>query len=442
MLTRNLKCLWTSQLLSQIADSVTKLALLWFVYSVTGSAFKTTFVALLQTVSSIVITPFVGLLVDRLPKKPILVITDLLRSIILGVVPWLLPHDALTVDVLYLLVFLYGLASAVFTPALSASIPFLVSPQHFTAGNAILQSTTSIGIILGPIMSGIGIAAIGPKDVMSWNTLTYLASAALLLPIHFRARTATEHIVKQKASMAMLDAIRFTFVASPAIAPLIVIASLYTFGTAALTTLLPVFGKALFQFGPVEVGYFWSALGVGFLLVSLALLFVSEWSLRLRVHLLAVSSAVAGVALVVLLSTKTLIAAVALMAIVGLGIGTLTPIAWGILQEQSPLTMLGRVMGLYTSMAMLTSLLGIWFFGWITQTLGEANGLLGIGGVLLLVGGVSVLFSTRMSRAPLPAAISLPCSMEDGDSVCPSLDLTGDLTGGRSSASSALRIST
>jgi MFS family permease len=236
----------------------------------------------------------------------------------------------------------------------------------------------------------------------------------------------------------MLDAIRFTFVASPAIAPLIVIASLYTFGTAALTTLLPVFGKALFQFGPVEVGYFWSALGVGFLLVSLALLFVSEWSLRLRVHLLAVSSAVAGVALVVLLSTKTLIAAVALMAIVGLGIGTLTPIAWGILQEQSPLTMLGRVMGLYTSVAMLTSLLGIWFFGWITQTLGEANGLLGIGGVLLLVGGVGVLFSTRMSRAPLPAAISLPCSMEDGDSVCPSLDLTG----GRSSASSTLRIST
>ena len=137
MLTRNLKCLWTSQLLSQIADSVTKLALLWFVYSVTGSAFKTTFVALLQTVSSIVITPFVGLLVDRLPKKPILVITYLLRGIILGVVPWLLPHDALTVDVLYLLVFLYGLASAVFTPALSASIPFLVSPQHFTAGNAI-----------------------------------------------------------------------------------------------------------------------------------------------------------------------------------------------------------------------------------------------------------------------------------------------------------------
>lgn len=398
MLTRNLKCLWTSQLLSQIADSVTKLALLWFVYSVTGSAFKTTFVALLQTISSIVITPFVGLLVDRLPKKPILVITDVLRGVILGVVPWLLPSDALTVDVLYVLVFLYGLASAVFTPALSASIPFLVSAQHFTAGNAILQSTTSIGIILGPAMSGIGIAAIGPKDVLSWNTLTYMASAALLLPIHFRIRTTTEQVTKQKTSSAMLDAVRFTFFASPAIAPLIVIASLYTFGTAALTTLLPVFGKVLFQFGPVEVGYFWSALGVGFLVVSIGLLFVSQWSLRLRVHLLAVSSGIAGLALIALLFTTRMNTAIAFMVVVGVGIGTLTPIAWGILQEQAPLNMLGRVMGLYTSVAMLTSLIGIWFFGWITQTTGEANGLFGIGLVLLLVAAVSILFSQRMSH--------------------------------------------
>lgn len=428
MLTRNLKCLWTSQLLSQIADSVTKLALLWFVYSVTGSAFKTTFVALLQTVSSIVITPFVGLLVDRLPKKPILVVTDLLRGVILGLVPWLLPSDALTVDLLYVLVFLYGLASAVFTPALSASIPFLVSAQQFTAGNAILQSTTSIGIILGPAMSGIGIAAIGPKDVLAWNTITYLLSAVLLLPIHFRARSAVEQIVKQKASVAMLDAVRFTFLVSPAIAPLIVIASLYTFGTAALTTLLPVFGKVLFQFGPVEVGYFWSALGVGFLLVSVYLLFVSRWPLRHRICLLAGSSAVAGLALILLLSTMKLLTALMLMVVVGVGIGTLTPIAWGVLQEQAPLTMLGRVMGLYTSVAMLTSLMGIWFFGWVTQTLGEANGLLGIGLVLLLVASVSIVFSKRMSHAAQSAVGSSPYSIgvnQENEPESPPIGLAG-----------------
>jgi MFS transporter, DHA3 family, macrolide efflux protein len=398
LLTRNLKCLWSSQLLSQIADGITKLALLWFVYSVTGSALQTTVVGILQTVSSIVCAPLIGLLVDRMPKKPILVITDLLRGIILGVVPWLLPSEALTVDVLYVLVFLYGLASAVFTPALSASMPFLVSAQYFTAGNAILQSTTSIGIILGPIMSGIGIAALGPKDVLSLNTLTYLASVALLLPIRFSSVTSVSGAVTPSLPMAMLDAFRFTFRASPTLLRLSIIASLYTFGSAALTTLLPVYGRSLFHFGPIEVGYLWSSLGIGFLIVSIALLPISRWSLRARLYLVTTSSCVAGVALILLLSTTKPGAAFVLMAIVGAGLGTLTPVAWGLLQELSPRSMLGRVMGFYTAIAMSTSLLGIWFFGWVTQSMGEANGLLGIGFVFLLVATTSLLFTNRMSQ--------------------------------------------
>lgn len=411
MLTRNLKCLWSSQLLSQIADGITKLALLWFVYSVTGSALQTTAVGILQTISSIVCTPLIGLLVDRLPKKPILVVTDLLRGIILGVVPWLLPSDGLTVNVVYLLVFLYGLASAVFTPALSASMPFLVSAQHFTAGNALLQSTTSIGIILGPIMSGIGIAALGPKDVLSLNTLTYLASVGLLLPMRFSSTKSTREAATHSLPIAMLDAFRFTFHASPALARLIVIASLYTFGSAALTTLLPVYGKNVFHFGPVEVGYLWSSLGVGFLLVSLALLPVSRWPLRARLYLITASSCVAGAALILLLETTTPIAAFTLMAIVGAGLGTLTPVAWGMLQELSPLSMLGRVMGFYTAIAMTTSLLGIWFFGWVTQSLGEAVGLLGIGIVLLLVATTSLVFTKRMSHVQTTNAVDMPLSM-------------------------------
>ncbi|WP_447976531.1 MFS transporter [Candidatus Nitrospira bockiana] len=416
MLTRNLTCLWTSQLLSQIADSVTKLALLWFVYSVTGSALKTTLIGLLQTVSSIVCTPFIGLLVDRLPKKTILIVTDLLRGIFLGVVPWLLPHNGLTVDALYLLVFLYGLASAVFTPALSASIPFLIKGEHFTAGNALLQSTTSIGIILGPIMSGIGIAALGPQEVLSLNTLTYLASAVLLFPIRFtepvRPRAAGGH---DRMSVAMLEGVRFTFLASPAIVSLIVVASLYTFGSAALTTLLPVFGKSLFHFGPVEVGYLWSSLGVGFLLVSLALLRVSHWSRRARMLLIAGASALAGAALLALLWVMQLGSAVLLITIVGVGLGTLTPIAWGILQELAPLRMLGRVMGLYTAVAMTTSLAGIWVFGWVTQSVGEASGLLGIGVVLLLVAVASLTLHRRIASGTVkvPVLHLQPASVKD-----------------------------
>jgi MFS family permease len=385
--------------LSQIADGIAKLALLWFVYSVTGSAFKTTLIGLFQTVSSIVCTPFVGVLVDRLPKKMILIVTDLLRGVFIGLVPWLLPPELMTVEMLYLLVFLYGVFSSVFTPALSASIPFLISTKHFTAGNAVLQSTTSVGIILGPIMSGIGIAALGPKEVLSLNTVTYLASVVLLLPLRFRSDHGAIADGRQSFMAALMDAIRFTFTSSRAIIGVLVIAALYTFASGPLTTLMPVFGKKLFHLGPVEVGYLWSSLGVGFLLASFGLLRVTEWSVRARLSLNAVFNFVAGLAMIALLGVMNLVPAVALMTVVGVGLGALTPIAWGIMQEISPPSMVGRVMALYTAVAMATSLAGIWFFGWVTQSFGEFNGVLGIGVVLLLVGVASVVFRERIADA-------------------------------------------
>ena len=355
-------------------------------------------IGLLQTVSSIVCTPFVGVLVDRLPKKMILIVTDLLRGLFIGLVPWLLPSELLTVDVLYLLVFLYGLFSSVFTPALSASIPFLIQAKHFTAGNAVLQSTTSIGIILGPIMSGIGIAALGPQQVLSWNTLTYLASVVLLIPLRFSSDVGLIDHQRQPFMTALVEAVRFTFTSSPAIIGVLVIAALYTFGSAPLTTLMPVFGKKLFHLGPVEVGYLWSSLGVGFLLTSIGLLRVTEWSVRARLSLIAASNVVAGLALMALLGVMTLVPAVMLMGVVGAGLGALTPIAWGIVQEISPSSMVGRVMALYTAVAMTTSLAGIWFFGWITQSFGEPSGVLGIGVVLLFGGAASVLFKNRIGE--------------------------------------------
>src|SRR5690606_25224927 len=92
-----------------------------------------------------------------------------------------------TVTSLYLLTLLYGVATALFVPTLSSVVPFMVRPPQFTAANALLQSTTSIGIILGPAASGLGIAFSGSQDVLCVNALIYFASAACLVPIQVRA---------------------------------------------------------------------------------------------------------------------------------------------------------------------------------------------------------------------------------------------------------------
>lgn len=367
-------------MISQVGDGITKLALLWFVYAITGSPLKTTIIGLLQTVPPILFGPFVGVCVDRLPKKWIMIGSDVLRALLIGVIPCLVSVEAFSVERLYILVFLHAIASAVFGPALTASVPFLVSRTQYTAANALLQSTTSLGVIVGPALSGVGIALLSSQEVLCFNAVTYLGSAACLLPIrlarverHAASSSGVESFVHD-----LVEGVHFALVRQPRILLLILAASLYTFGTSAFSTLFPVFGRKLLDLGPVEVGYLWSAMGVGLLLVSLGLIPATNWDLRRRFFLITGSSAVSGAALWALVWVRDQWEAAVLMGLIGVGLGVLTPVAWGVLQEISPPHMVGRVLAIYTTAAMTTALAGMTFFGWLTEQFDERTGVAGI----------------------------------------------------------------
>jgi MFS family permease len=386
LLTRDFSWVWWGQIVSQVGDGISKLALLWFVYAITGSPLKTTMIGLLQTVPPIVFGPMIGVLVDRLPKKVLLIGSDVMRAVLLGLIPCLISPESFTVGVLYVLVFLHAIASAVFGPALTATIPFLVPRPQFTAANALLQSTTSLGIILGPALSGVGIALLSSQEVLCVNAVTYLASAACFIPISLSAGTSSRRTIANPLAGTIRDLIagvRFAFVREQTILLLMLTASLYTFGTSALSTLFPVFGRKLLDLGPVEVGYLWSAMGVGLLVTSLVLIRLTQWNLRKRISLIMAASATSGIAICALVFARSGIQAGLLMGVIGLGMGALTPIAWGVLQELTPKDMVGRVLALYNTGAMTAAIGGILTFGWITERLGEPTGVIGIGLVLL-----------------------------------------------------------
>jgi MFS family permease len=399
LLTRDFRLVWWSQLLSQVADGVSKLALLWFVYSVTGSPFKTTIIGVLQTVPPILFSPLIGVFVDRFPKKTILIITDVARAILIGVIPCMISAERFTVESLYLLVFLYGTATAMFVPTLSSSVPFMVSRPQFTAANALLQGTTSIGIILGPALSGLGIAMSGSQEVLCLNAVTYLASAACLLPIRLISAPSVPQPGRALAALMreLMEGMRYAF-GHHSILLIIVMASLYTFAAGAFTTLFPVFGKKLLDLGPVEVGYLWSWLGVGLLLVSITLVRLTTWEMRRRIQAIALSGLIGGAALCGLVWAHGLLWATVLVAIIGMGLGMWTPIAWGLIQEISPAHMVGRVMAIYTAIATAASMVGMTAFGWIIEAYNEQTGLIGIGIVLFIMAGVAAGFREGVAQ--------------------------------------------
>src|SRR5438094_4176440 len=124
--TRDFGLLWSGQLVSQIGDGLNKVALLWFVYELTGSALKMVAIGLLQTIPPLVFGPLIGVYLDRLPKKPVMIWIDLLRTLLVLLIPMLYALNALSLERLYLLVFLTAIVAPVFGPALASAVPPVV----------------------------------------------------------------------------------------------------------------------------------------------------------------------------------------------------------------------------------------------------------------------------------------------------------------------------
>ena len=398
LLTRNFGLIWLSQLVSQVGDGVSNLALLWFVYSITGSPVKTTIIGLIHTIPPIVLGPFIGVYVDRLPKKFFLIGSNVFRAVLMGIIPCAVSTDTFTVNLLYVLVLLDAMAMAMFSPALTSSVPMIVPREKFTAANALIQSTTSLGIIFGPAVSGIGIALFGSQEVLCLNGATYFVAALCLGMVRLRAvqPSAVEpETTRGSAWQDFKEGLAFVATKQRVILLLILTAGCYGFGASALSTLFPVFARKLLGLGPVEVGYLWSSLGIGLLFMSIVLLWCTERTLADRVNIIFWASAMSGVAIVALVWMKDLYVVSFLMIMIGGGMGAFTPIAWGVVQELTPRTMVGRVLGLYGTGAMTAAISGISIFGQVTERFGESTGIAGIGATFLL----TAFFGGWLSRS-------------------------------------------
>lgn len=395
---RNFRMLWASQAVSQIGDGLTKVALLWFVYQLTGSALKMTIIGLLQTIPPLVLSPVVGVYLDRLPKKPVMVILDVIRAFLIGLIPVLYFFDALTLEVLFILVFCTAIFSTVFGPALAASLPLIVKPSELMSANSLLQSTTNMGILIGPAICGVLIAWLGTQNVLYVNAVTFLLSALCLLPIKGHLLTTAPRIpnATSKVSQDLAVGIRFVFREKPVLRTLLITTVFYTLGASAFIYVLPLFVNEHIEANPLWLGWLWSAMGAGMLATSVGLGCVKKLERTGRTLLIAISMVVGGSALQLLAHSHSVVWGFILVTLIGASTAAFTPIAWSIIQETTPNHLMGRVFTLINTASMAMASGGMVAFGGVADTFGSMAGISMIGFVYLITGMV-VIFSNRSS---------------------------------------------
>jgi DHA3 family macrolide efflux protein-like MFS transporter len=402
--TRSVGLLFSGQAVSQIGDSMNKVALLWFVYELTGSAFKMTVIGLLQTIPPLVFGPLIGVYLDRMKKKPVMIWVDLIRTGLVMLIPLLYAMEALTLERLYVLVFATSIVSTVFGPALASAVPLLVPRAHLTAANALVQSTTNIGLLIGPAVSGVGIAMIGAHNVLYLDAATFLVSALCLMPIRLHETLQACAGLSDRATILqdLLVGFRFVFVQHRTVLLLMLTAALYSLGASAFVFLLPVFATQLLDASPVVLGWLWSSLGIGMLAASAWLAWINQGDLQNRLRLISAALAVGAVAVCTLGMLQAPVMAAALIIVFGGSTAVFTPVVWAMLQELTPKPLLGRVFTTFSAGAMASAMAGMAGFGWVADTVGPAASLVGIGVLLLCTATVAAAFSRRHPDTPAP----------------------------------------
>jgi len=400
MSSRNFGWLWAGQVISQIGEGLAKVALLWFVYQLTGSAFKMTMVGLLQTIPPLVFGPLAGVYLDRVPKRLAMIFIDSARAVLLVFIPILYSMNLLNLTGLYVLVFIIAMFSMAFGPALSAAIPLIVKPEQLTSANAIMQSSVTAGQLVGPAISGILIAVMGAENVLYVNAGAFLVSVLCKLPMQIRStRSETGFTSIKTMQRDLRQGFRFVFVQHRVLVLLMLVASLSFMASTGFIYLLPVIGKRILNVEAIELGWLWSSLGVGILMTTVWLaLQEKEIELCRRLWLIAGTSLIAGLAVFGLVGRPPISVALVLTLVVGGSAGLVTPIVSAALQLMTPKDLMARVFGVFNTGTMAFAMIGMTVFGALADYTTADVSVMGIGGATVGTAVITILLIPRCTR--------------------------------------------
>lgn len=171
---------FAGQAVSQVGDFVFLVALPWQVLVLTGSAADLGGVFSTYFAAQLILLLAGGVLTDRVSRRTLVVLSDVLQGILVGAVAALAGTGTLAIGHLYVFGALFGAAQAFAMPALSAFLPETVPKSDLQAANSVYQGTRTVAFIGGPALGALLIALGGTTAAFAFDAISFGVSATLL----------------------------------------------------------------------------------------------------------------------------------------------------------------------------------------------------------------------------------------------------------------------
>lgn len=289
--------LWMAQAISFIGDWFNYIAAAALINRYAGaSGIAISALILARFLPPLLAAPVAGVLVDRMSRHRLMVLSDVLRA--LTVICFFLVNESNWAWLPYLLIVVQSFWGAVFEPARSAFMPSVVAADDLVTANLLSSVTWSVMLSVGAILGGLVAGAFGTNVAFVVDSLSFLLSAGLILSIRPLYPVADENLPekeKNKSEGSFWEGIQYIR-SHPATAATMLIKLGGNVGS--FDAILVLFATTVFvvgENGTTSVGLLYAAFGLGAVVGPLVIDRFNDQSVRQMRRLISV-----GYALIVL----------------------------------------------------------------------------------------------------------------------------------------------
>lgn len=384
---RSFALLWLGLLVSGLGDWVNYVAMVAVVYRQTHSALALVVLRLLHVVPELLLGPFAGVFVDRWSRKRTLIVSPLVSGAFVSLLVFAHP-----VAMVFAEMAVITIAGMVLEPAVSASMPNIVSRQDLVQANTLSRITATLAILVGGLTGGILVSGLGASFAFGLDAASFLVIAALVTTVNVREEHGRASVASIERALA--EGLRYLR-GSPLVAHVVAAGALFVFAPASMFTLGIVFAQSVLHAGSTGYGVLLAGLGAGSLVGAAGIMLIrSRWREDLT---FAATGITLGAAIAMLGISRSLLPAAAMYGVAGCMTVINSVSAVTLVQRLVPDRLRGRVFGVVSSVNHLGAFASTLLIAAGAGLLGTA-GLITASGSIACVAGLWVLWSAVRAR--------------------------------------------
>lgn len=268
-----------SNTVSRLGDSIDSIAFGWLVYQLTGSTLLMGSIFAVSALPNILFGVISGVFVDRLPKKPMVVLGHVLRGIFVSLVALLFMTNNLQVWMLFVFAFLNSTVESFAFPASSGLFQRIVPKDLYLEASSFSQSASSLAELIGLGVAGVIIAFLGIGGAILIDAGSFFFAALGISTISvkddFAAAKKTENSGQSASPLKtffaeLKEGVHFVW-NDKLVRITVMLAAFTNFALSPFASLQPAYVKDVLLGGPVALSLLGIALTLGIMIGSLTL---------------------------------------------------------------------------------------------------------------------------------------------------------------------------